>query len=395
MNLKEMKNEKKRLVLEKQSILDKAVNEVRSFSPMEKESLADMTAKIDKLERDIVAAEAKEISNKEFTVGEVREITEDAKALDNEFENFMKTGLRGEELRGLAAGSLNSTTTDTMGVVIPTHISDFIIQKMTENSDAFAEASKFASVTGKYQLTVDDEADDEAMIVPEGTDFDDFKKLKFKGKLLDQLRFVAGYVLTQQLINNSKFDLVAYATEKMARKMARKAEQQIFQGTGTDAVPGNQFRGLDTNANLGTVDIQGAAAGALLDKLNELYNTINPTFLSRAKWYMTRAQYNVIAKLKTADGQFYVQNGVVNGKLTMTLFEAPIVVTEMLSTKYPIYFGVMSEAYAIMIKKGMNMQHIFADTQNAVQGTHMLLLDIYMDGCVYDEQAMVRAQATA
>ena len=395
MSLREMKNDKKKMVLAKQGILDSAVNEVRALTATEMDEVKDYDAKIKDLTNKIKEAEKRELENVSFSIEEKRNISPENAVLDSEVEDFMKTGLRGKELRAFGEGQYNGTGTATMGVVIPTHIADFIIEKMTENSNAFAEATHFESVTGQYQITTDNEAEDEAMIIAEGAEFTDWKKLSFTGKTLDQLRFVAGYVLTQQLINNSHFDLISYATVKLAKKMARKAEEQIFKGTGTDADHNKQFRGLDANDNLATVDAQAVNGAQLLDKLNLAVNTINPTFLGNSKWYMTREIYNEIALLKDANGHFYVQNGVVNGKLTQTLFGYPIVISEMLSTKYPAYFGSMADAYAIMIKKGMNLQHIYADTQNAIQGTHVLLLDMYMDGCVFNEQAIIRVQKTA
>lgn len=395
MSLREMKNDKKKMVLAKQGILDSAVNEVRALTATEMDEVKDYDAKIKDLTNKIKEAEKRELENVSFSIEDSREVAAENIAIDNEVENFIKTGLRGTELRAFNADQLNGTATATMGTIIPTHIADFIIEKMTENSNAFAEATHFQSVTGQYQITSDAEGEDEAMIIAEGTDFTDWKKLSFTGKTLDQLRFVAGYVLTQQLINNSQFDLISYATVKLAKKMAKKAEEQIFKGAGTDSAHNKQFRGLDANVNLATVNAQNLNGGQLLDKLNLAVNTINPTFLGGSKWYMSREIYNAIALLKDANGHFYVQNGVVNGKLTQTLFGYPIAISEMLSAKYPVYFGSMKDAYAIMIKKGMNLQHIYADTQNAIQGTHVLLLDMYMDGCVLDEQAIVRVQRQA
>lgn len=370
---------------QRKALIEGAIDEVRTLTPEEKDAKNEFEKTAQDLKDTLALIEEYRYSEN-FKFEEEPENCK-AEALKEEIREFCETGFVGPESRAYAAA--NANTTSDHSIIIPTELSNFIIQKMTENSDVFAEATKIPAVNGKFNIVVDDEADDLAEIIAENTDFTQWKKMKFKSRPMDQNRYVAGYVLTQQLINDAKYDLVSYAMEKMARKHAKKAENEVFNGAGTDADLSAGFRGLKTYP--GITEIESAVKDVVsIDELNEFYNSLHPAFLNSSKWYMCRSFYNKVAKLKTADGQYYVQNGVVNGKLTNTLFGLPIVVTEKITEDMPCYLGDIKQAYCIMIKKGFELKHIFGDTVQAVQGTHLLLLDIYMDGTILNTQAIIR-----
>ena len=104
---------------------------------------------------------------------------------------------------------------------------------------------------------------------------------------------------------------------------------------------------------------------------------------------MARKTYNQIAKLKDELGHSYVQNGVVNGKPTRTLFGKAIYITDVLPESTPVIFANFYHAYAIMIKQAARLQPT-VDTENALAGTTAFVLDSYMDGAVYNPQAIAK-----
>ena len=110
---------------------------------------------------------------------------------------------------------------------------------------------------------------------------------------------------------------------------------------------------------------------------------------------MSREYFNIVAKLKDGNNHPYLQNGVVNGKLSYTLFGAPVIVTDSLKSDTPILFGSVEQAYAVMIKKGFALQHVTGDTQQALRGSQLLVLDGYMDGAVYNPQAIAKLTVSA
>lgn len=50
--------------------------------------------------------------------------------------------------------------------------------------------------------------------------------------------------------------------------------------------------------------------------------------------------------------------------------------------KTPVVFGSVDNGYTLLIKKGIHMTLIKADTISALRGSQQFLLEAYMDGCV-------------
>src|SRR5699024_12832976 len=91
-----------------------------------------------------------------------------------------------------------------------------------------------------------------------------------------------------------------------------------------------------------------------------------------------------------SSGHFYVQNGVVNGKPTRTLFGAPVYVTTSLKdAPSQIIFANAYEAVAVMIKQSAGLQ-LIVDTNNALKGVKTLIYDMYLDSAVVNYQAIAK-----
>ena len=69
-----------------------------------------------------------------------------------------------------------------------------------------------------------------------------------------------------------------------------------------------------------------------MDNLMDLYNSIHPEFLASSSFIMQRGFFNQVAKMKDSNGHYYMQNGVINGKLTYTLFGAEVIESFILAT---------------------------------------------------------------
>lgn len=398
MNLKAYKEKMNALLEERDTIENAAIEEVRGITSEERAKIEAIEEKVQGMEDLMAVSEEYRYDDSLKVVGNSE--NERLDRINNEVREFIQRGHKGTELRA-AGGAMIETPATSMNktsdhaTIIPTNIANEIIKKMGVYSDIFNEVTKLPSVNGKLSITIDAADEDMASIVNEGSSFDDFKQLKFEAKQMDQNRFVGGFVLTQQLLNNSKFDLVSYATTRLAQKFAIGFENQIFNGDGSDTDL-TKFRGVlkianTTKSGKWITDITSTTKDTIsLDDLNMVYTALHPAYLGSSKWYMNRDAYNKVCLLKDAVGHYYVQNGMVNGKLGKTLFGLPIVVSQQIPVDTPITLMDAKEAFAVMIKKDMIMYHIFADTVNAVQATHTLLADIYADGTVLNGQAIVR-----
>jgi HK97 family phage major capsid protein len=99
----------------------------------------------------------------------------------------------------------------------------------------------------------------------------------------------------------------------------------------------------------------------------------------------------MIAKLKDGNGHYFLVRDVATTGVTYKLFGQPVFINDAMpdpaAGARSVLFGNFAEGYATMTKKGLNMQHISGDTTQALRGSHLIMLDGYMDGKIYNENA--------
>lgn len=377
MNLKALKEKRNAKLDEADNLLKAAEKETRSLSDDEKEKFDALTKEIRELNDQIF-----ELENRQKDGVVKTETMEEKRNMEKEKEiRAIEQYLRrqdGEEVRALQ-------TTTQGGAVIPENVEGTIVLKMEDTSPVFARARKFASVAGTLKIAKES-ALTSAGFVGEGNDVLD-QQISFEEVKLTQKRVGAAISLSNQLINDSAVDIVSYSLDLLSRRTAKAVEKSILVGSAPE-----EFKGIINDPEIGNVEVSGAVG---IDNLLDLYNAVHPQFLDTSAFIMQRNFFNQIAKLKDGNGHYYMQNGVINGKLTYTLFGAEVLVTDALPDATPVLFGSIEESYAIMIKQGFSLQHVTGDTTQALRGSQLLVLDGYMDGAVYNPQAIAKLTVNA
>lgn len=374
MNLKALLEKRNELLSKAEEMVTAAEKEVRFFNVEEKTEFDSITKEIEGLNTQI-----KDVENLR-KLGEKTENNKEEIIMDKEKEiRGLEQYLRSES--GVEVRELQVTTNGA--AVIPENVEGMIVAKMEETAPIFARARKFPSVNGTLKIAKET-AVSAAGFVGEGSNVAEIA-LSLGEVTLTQKRVGAAISLSNQLINDSAVNIVDYSVNLLSRRAAKAVEKSMLLGSLAE-----EFKGIFGDAGIDVVDTATANTVAIED-LNKLYTSLHPEFLANATWIMSRTFFNIVAALKDANGHFYVQNGVVNGRLTYTLFGAPIDVTDSItSTQYPCLFGSVEDTYAVMIKKGFALQRIAGDTTQALRGSQLLVLDGYMDGNVYNAQAMVK-----
>ncbi|MCM3093861.1 MULTISPECIES: phage major capsid protein [unclassified Cytobacillus] len=283
----------------------------------------------------------------------------------------------------------NLSTTSNATALIPENVQGEIIKTMEEVSPAFQHARKLPSVNGTLKVARENDGV-QAGFFGEGEEILE-SSINFKHVELKQKRLGAAVSLSNQLMNDSAVDIVAYVNELLGRRVGKTAEHAIFNGDGD-----KQFSGVIGDTEVKSKEISGAVS---VDGLLDLYTELHPAFLEDAAFYMSRSFFNKVVKLKDENGHFYMQNGIVNGKPTYTLFGRPVFVTEALDAgeaagETPAVFANMKQAYSILVKKEMSIKQII-DGPNALRGSQLLVLDGYMDGAVTNPQAAIKLVVTS
>jgi len=288
----------------------------------------------------------------------------------------------GEELRAVTTGTQPGSLT------VPTNLSEFIVEKLYERAPIFSRTRNFTPVNGFLEILKEGNHGT-AGFVGEMTDIvaNDFTLTKVK---LDQKRVGTAIELSQHLVNDSGIDVVNYSIGMLTKRLGQTIDANVLKGTGGT----EQFEGILTTA-ITTIDTVTAASATAItvDELLDLYNSMNPEYIGGAVWVVSRKTFNMISKLKDGNGHYFLVRDVANDGPIYKLFGQPVLIQEAMNNHEAgrgrtVLFANFSEGYATMTKKGLNLQHISGDSRQALRGSHLLLLDGYMDGKILNEEAI-------
>lgn len=381
MNVKEMVERRNSLFEQADEILDKVKKENRAMATKEENSkLQNIQREIEGLNASIEASETQQGKKMEDRSMDKKQLEAERRG----YEQFLRHKSGEERAQYVNTAEENSG-------VIPVSIADQIIEQVESISNVFQQAQKFNSAAGELRVPRDSSRD-QAGFVGENEEIPSLRA-KFDYAKLTQRRVGGAITLTKQLINDTSFDIVGFSVNKLARQVGLAVEKAALKGQSEN----DQFEGILSPKTLELEDLEKVTipAAVTYDDLINIYNSIQPYFLDGSQWIMSRALFNEIVKLEDGNGHKYVQGGVVNGRLQQLLLGLPVVVSDQLTKEDGIIFGKVSDAYGIMVKDGFELQYVTGDTQQATNGTELLVFDGYMDGTVINPQAIVVAQPGA
>lgn len=386
--LKALIESKNKIAKEANAILDKSVEEVRALTEEENTDYEAKMAEVRSLEKTIELLEKRaeedaqvevEERKEEQPMEEKREITlEEEQANEiRAIEDFIK-GKITDEVRAM------STSTNG-GITIPTHLYNDIIKKLYEVAPLFAKARRFTPVSGVLEILKEGTLGNAAFVGEmeniTATDFT-FEKVK-----LEQRRCGSAIELSQQLVNDSGIDIVSYAKDTLIKRLGLMLDRNVVNGT-----KATQFEGLLSAPE--TCKVKAETAVPVNDDYRDVVNSMPLELVGGAEWIMSRKEFNRVSKLKDALGHYYMVTDVINGRPVYKYHGLPINITDAMpelngtEDQVAAILVNMPEAYATMVKKGFEMKHITGDTTQALRGSHLLLLDIYADGKIINEQAI-------
>lgn len=286
-----------------------------------------------------------------------------------------------KEVRAITTGSNPGALT------IPTHLSNVIVEKLTEYAPLFARTKNFTPVNGFLEI-LREQTIGTAKFASEMNEADITSGFTMDKVTLDQKRIVTGIELSQHLVNDSGIDVVNYAINIMGRRLGITLDDAILNG-----VKATQFEGVVLDAEDTIAKIETEASGAIsIDDILNLYNAMNPEYQGSAVFVVARSTFNQISKLKDGNGHYFLVRDVASTGVTYSLFGVPVIINDNMpplsAGQKAILFANFGEGYATMTKKGFSLQHITSDTTQALRGSQLLVLDAYMDGKILNPDAI-------
>lgn len=217
-------------------------------------------------------------------------------------------------LRGMARGETRAESNlvaGSTGAVVPTTIAQKIISKLKDICPVMELADVY-NVAGTLEIPYYEETENDTQFINAAyaTEFEELTSHSGKMQAIELKGFLAGALakISKSLITNSQFDVVEFATLKMAEAMAQFIEHEVLIGTA------NKADGISTKTPINAGSTTAITADNLIDLQEEVPDALQPG----AVWVMNRKTRTAIRKLKNEDGD-YLLNKDLTAKWGYTL----------------------------------------------------------------------------
>ncbi len=199
------------------------------------------------------------------------------------------------------------------GYLVPDEFENTLIQALEEDSVIRANAHVFTTSNGVHKIPVVSTKGIANWIDENGTygESDDV----FGQEQIDAHKVGTIIKVSEELLNDSAFDLEQYFQDEFARRIGAKEEEAFLIGDGSKKPTGilNATGGAD-------VGVTAASATAITaDELIDLFYSLKAPYRKNAIWVLNDATVRVIRKLKDSNGQYLWQPGLRDGEVDTLL----------------------------------------------------------------------------
>lgn len=162
--------------------------------------------------------------------------------------------------------------------------------------------------------------------------------------------------VSEELLNDSAFDLETYFREEFARRIGSKEEEAFLIGDGV-----KKPTGILHSAGGADIGVKAASATAITaDEIIDLFYSLKSPYRKNAIWVLNDSTVREIRKLKDNNGQFLWQPGLREGE-TDTLLGKKIVTSayapEIAAGAKTVLFGDLSY-YWIGDRQGITFKRL-------------------------------------
>lgn len=350
---KELMEKKNDLITRAEEVLNQAKEQKRELTDAEAQELAEIRDDVRrimetlKIKKDFAEMEDRKPTEEievEKEVEETRKKCGDkTRALEQEkaFESYIRGVVLNERANNLTFGD--------NGAVVPETIANRIIKKVYDICPILEKSSKY-NVKGTFDIPYYDESTTSITVAYQNefsalsSNVGEFTTIQLTGYLAGALVLVS-----RSLINNSKFDIIAFVIDEMAYHIAMFIEGELLNGTN------GKVEGLSNLTNKLVAQSSTAITG---DDLIDLQAKVKDVFQDNAIWIMSTATRTAIRSLKDEMGRYLLQDDISSpfGKM---LLGKPVYVSdnmpEIADGNTVIYYGDM-RGLATKFSEDINIQ---------------------------------------
>jgi HK97 family phage major capsid protein len=225
----------------------------------------------------------------------------------DEYRGAFWNAMRSKIVRREITDALQVGTDSEGGYLVPDEYERTLVEGLTEANIFRKLAHVIQTDSGDRKIPIVASKGTAAWIDEEGafTESDDaFGQVSIGAHKLGTMIKVS-----EELLNDSVFDLESYIAKEFARRIGAKEEEAFFTGNGT----GKPLGVLAASGGAGTGVTTAAAAAITADELIDLYYALLSPYRKNAVWILNDATVKAIRKLKDSTGQYLWQPSLTAG----------------------------------------------------------------------------------
>ena len=336
----------------------------QTYAQME-QKVKDYGAEIERMERQeamdrqLSAATSTPITTKPTTTAKVD--TKVGRAADAYKDAFWNATRSKEPVTREVRNALQVGVDTEGGYLVPDEFEHTLVQALGHKRIIRDHAYVFQTNSGSHKIPVVTNKGSAAWVDEEGgiPDGDD----TFGQQTIGAHKVGTIIKVSEELLNDSAFDLEGYFTSEFSRRIGNKEEDAFFNGDGTG-------KPLGVLAAKGGAEVGVTAASATAvtaEEIISLFYSLEAPYRENAIWIFNDATMAAIRKLKGNDGQFLWQKALHEGDhetlLGKPVFTSPFM-PEMKAGLKPVLFGDFN-FYWIGDRQGVTFKRLnerYADT---------------------------------
>jgi HK97 family phage major capsid protein len=283
---------------------------------------AEDTATYDKMEADVVAlgheierlerqatidAELNKVTGKPITNDPTKGTEEKTGRASNDYKKAFWNAMRSQKPKYEVLDALQIGTDSEGGYLVPDEFERTLVEALEDENIFRSLANVINTSSGDRKIPVVATKGtaswvDEEGIIPESDD-------SFGQVSIGAYKLATLIKVSEELLNDSVFNLEAYITREFARRIGNKEEEAFFTGDGTGKPTG--ILAASGGAQVGVT--AAAAAAVTIDEVLDLFYSLKAPYRNRAVFVLNDATIKAIRKLKDGSGQYLWQPSLQAG----------------------------------------------------------------------------------
>jgi len=339
------RNEKGILCGEDNEVYERIENDIVS---LDKE--IDRQEKLDRMEREMNNPVNMPIKEKPETMKMDEKRGRASDAYKKAFWNNLRAKENTPELRN----ALQEGTDTEGGYLVPDEFEHTLIQALNEENVVRSKSTIITTSSGIHKIPIVASHGSASWIEEEGA-YPESDEV-FGQVNLDAHKVGTLIKVSEELLQDSAFDLESYIISEFVRRIGDKEEDAFLNGNGT-----HKPTGILNATGGGEVGVTAASATAITaDEIIDLYYSLKAPYRKNAVWILNDATVKLVRKLKDLNGQYLWQPAIKEGEVN-TILGKPYLTSAFMpvaaTAAKTVIFGDLSY-YWIGDRQGINFKRL-------------------------------------